>query len=82
MMGEYEGRGSLSFKSDKETQQLLIQQGTYTKTPYIGQHGWVSIAFGDEIDWDELGPLLEEAYLRAAPKRLAQRVMADRDAPE
>ncbi len=64
------GELGLSFKSDKETQEILLQQGRYVKTPYIGQHGWVSVKDIDFIDWNELDGLMKEAYLRAAPKRL------------
>jgi hypothetical protein len=74
MMGENEEVvPGLSFKSDRENQEFLLQQGPYFKTPYIGQHGWVSIK--SPQNWDELEPLLKEAYLRAAPKRLAKQFM-------
>jgi predicted DNA-binding protein (MmcQ/YjbR family) len=63
---------SLSFKSDRETQELLLQKEHFFKTPYIGQHGWVSIRNPDRKDWDELTDLILEAYLRAAPKRLVK----------
>ena len=66
---------SLSFKSDRETQVLLLQNKQYFKTPYIGRHGWVSILNPGGEDWDELTDLLQEAYLRAAPKRLVKKWM-------
>lgn len=70
-LGESEGDGAgLSFKSDRETQELLLQQEGFFKTPYIGHHGWVSVKHPQ--DWGILGDLLKEAYLRAAPKRLAK----------
>lgn len=62
----------MSIKSDKETQQLLIAQGHFFKTPYIGQHGWVSIKVDQIHDWDEIGQLVVEAYLRQAPKNVVQ----------
>lgn len=76
MMGQddKDGTTSLSFKSDRENQEILLQQGRYVKTPYIGHHGWVSVKKGEPIDWDELASLLKEAYLRAAPKRLVKQV--------
>ncbi len=40
----------LSFKSDRETQELLLQKEKYFKTPYIGRHGWVSIQNPDRED--------------------------------
>ncbi|MBO9600263.1 MAG: MmcQ/YjbR family DNA-binding protein [Cohnella sp.] len=75
MMGENDGVAGLSFKSDLEEQSLLIQQGGYVRTPYIGQHGWASLDKSAPPNWDELPGLLRSAYLRAAPKRLAKQVM-------
>jgi len=63
---------SISFKSDRETQEILLQKEHFFKTPYIGQHGWVSIQNPIEENWDELTDLIQEAYLRAAPKRLVK----------
>lgn len=71
--GESEKGFSLSFKSDRETQELLLQKDHYFKTPYIGHHGWVSIQNPAEDDWEELIDLIQEAYLRAAPKRLVKK---------
>jgi predicted DNA-binding protein (MmcQ/YjbR family) len=71
--GESEKGFSLSFKSDRETQELLLQKEYFFKTPYIGHHGWVSIQNPVEENWDELTDLIQEAYLRAAPKRLIKK---------
>ncbi|RWR04040.1 MmcQ/YjbR family DNA-binding protein [Siminovitchia fortis] len=70
--GENEKGFGLSFKSDRETQELLLQNERFFKTPYIGHHGWVSIQNPAGEDWDELTDLIQEAYLRAAPKRLVK----------
>lgn len=70
--GEGEKGFSLSFKSDRETQEILLQKEYFFKTPYIGQHGWVSIQNPAGENWDELTDLIQEAYLRAAPKRLVK----------
>ena len=71
--GESEKGFSLSFKSDRETQELLLQKEYFFKTPYIGHHGWVSTQNPQGQDWDELADLIQEAYLRAAPKRLVKK---------
>ena len=71
--GESEKGFSLSFKSDRETQAILLQKGHFFKTPHIGHHGWVSIQNPAGEDWDELTDLIQEAYLRAAPKRLIKK---------
>jgi len=65
-------RAGLSFKSDVETQELLLQKKHFFKTPYIGRHGWVSIKNPHEGDWDELTELISEAYLSTASKRLVK----------
>jgi len=70
-----EGTPTLCIKSDKEQQYLLLQQGGYVKTPYIGQHGWVSLDPDASPDWEELTVLIKEAYLQAAPKKLVKQVL-------
>lgn len=74
IMGENEEGPGLSFKSDQENQEILLHQGRFFKTPYIGHHGWVSIKKGEAFEPEELSELLTEAYLRAAPKRLVKQL--------
>lgn len=65
---------AISIKSDPTTQSHLIRRGPYYRTPYIGQHGWVSVADPLRQDWKELEDLIVDAYRSAAPKRLARLV--------
>jgi predicted DNA-binding protein (MmcQ/YjbR family) len=75
MLGEGgEGEPSLSIKTLPITQEHLLQRQHFYKTPYIGQHGWVSILGKDVTDWKEIESYLLEGYLRSAPKRLAKLV--------
>lgn len=69
-LGGGEKGPSLAFKSDRETQDWLLQDEKFFKTPYIGHHGWTSIRNPAGEGWDELTSLIQEAYLRTAPKRL------------
>jgi predicted DNA-binding protein (MmcQ/YjbR family) len=62
----------LAIKADPMTQEVLVRQGPYFRTPYIGQHGWVSITDPLGGDWEEIGELLRDAYRLAAPRRLAR----------
>ncbi|MGJ7912480.1 MmcQ/YjbR family DNA-binding protein [Neobacillus sp. LXY-1] len=74
IIGEREKNGfNLSFKSDRETQEFLLQKEYFYKTPFIGRYGWVSIKNPKENDWNELSELIQEAYLSAAPKRLVKK---------
>jgi predicted DNA-binding protein (MmcQ/YjbR family) len=69
-MGE---RGAaVSIKSDPANQALLVERGPYYRTPYIGQHGWVSVDDPLARDWAEIGELIVDGYRLAAPKRLAK----------
>ncbi|WNF08161.1 MmcQ/YjbR family DNA-binding protein [Brevibacillus borstelensis] len=71
MIGERGLEASFSLKTTPHTQELLLHKGGYTKTPYIGQHGWVSVSGFTTPDWEEIEGLIQEGYLRTAPKRLA-----------
>lgn len=73
--GESDQGFSLSFKSDRENQEFLLQKDHFFKTPYIGQHGWVSIQNPSGQQWDALAGLIQEAYLLAAPKHLVRQWM-------
>ena len=63
---------SISIKSDPTNQALLIERGPYYRTPYIGQHGWVTLDDPLDQDWSEIGELIVDAYRLAAPKSLAK----------
>jgi hypothetical protein len=69
MMGEKDEL-SVAVKTLKETQEILLQQKGYSKTAYIGQHGWISVDTSIISDFVHLESLITEAYLRTAPKRL------------
>src|SRR5687768_1325213 len=70
IIGEGEtGGGSMAIKSDPVNQDALIRTGRFTRTPYIGQHGWVSVESGKKLDWSELEPLIADAYESVAPKK-------------
>ncbi|MDH6353375.1 MULTISPECIES: MmcQ/YjbR family DNA-binding protein [Brevibacillus] len=77
IMGEGGAEGpALSFKVLKTTQELLLAQEHFYKTPYIGHHGWVSIRAQNVADYSLLADYLLEGYLCAAPKRLAKQMQA------
>ncbi len=71
-MGE---RGTaISIKSDPANQALLVDRGPWYRTPYIGQHGWVSVDDPLEQDWAEIAELIVDGYRLAAPRSLAKRL--------
>ncbi len=80
IMGESDGQPSTSIKTNMTTQEFLLhQEGTpYHKTPYIGQHGWVSILDTDKVPWKEIEDLIMEGYAWTAPKKLLSQLQATR----
>lgn len=74
IMGEGGADGpALSFKVLKTTQEILLAQEHFYKTPYIGHHGWVSIRAKNIADYDMLADYLLEGYLCAAPSAWSSR---------
>jgi predicted DNA-binding protein (MmcQ/YjbR family) len=69
-MGEH--GTAVSFKSDLVNQAFLVARGPYYRTPYIGQHGWVTLDEPIGHDWAQVRELIVDAWYLAAPKRLAR----------
>jgi predicted DNA-binding protein (MmcQ/YjbR family) len=62
-------RGSaLSINLGRDAQDGLLGDPRFVRTPYIGQHGWVTIAQG-ELEHGELGVLVTESWRRVANKK-------------
>ena len=72
--GESGAGASMAIKCDLVTQDSLIRSGRYQRTPYIGQHGWVTVASAGKPDWAEIEELVEDAYRRTAPRKLIKQL--------
>lgn len=68
--GSHEGRMSLTVKSDRATQAVLLKRKGFFLPAYVGHAGWVGI-YLDAVKWDEVKALLTDSYRRVAPKKLA-----------
>ena len=55
----------LSVNLGPELQHQLLDDPRFSKTPYIGRHGWVTIAH-DDVPQAELVALVRESFLRVA----------------
>jgi hypothetical protein len=43
----------------------------FFRPPYVGHRGWVGVYLDvDEVDWDQLEEIVEDAYRQVAPKTL------------
>ncbi|SFS70526.1 MmcQ/YjbR family DNA-binding protein [Paenibacillus sp. BC26] len=65
----------MTFKSDLENQEIILQQEQFFKPKYIGHRGWVGV--NAPSDWEQMAILLKEAYLHAAPKRLIKQLLEE-----
>ncbi|MBI2685798.1 MAG: MmcQ/YjbR family DNA-binding protein [Acidobacteria bacterium] len=63
VFGQQDGQWSLCFKAAKEDQGIFLKDPRFVKTPYVGQHGWVSLKLDNtKPDWNEIAELLEMSY--------------------
>lgn len=75
-LDDHHGDGivALSCRAAPGQQEFLVAADPerYLVPAYTGHRGWVSLRLDlGEIDWDEVEELFVDAYLLAAPKRLA-----------
>jgi predicted DNA-binding protein (MmcQ/YjbR family) len=70
---QHAGEGAvLSVNLGRDMQHQLLDDPRFSKTPYIGQHGWVTIS-RDDVKEGELEALVTESWRRVATKKqLAQ----------
>src|ERR1700759_1995659 len=59
---------AVSINLGRDAQAMLLDDGRFDKTPYIGQHGWVSIAF-DSLRAGELASLVTDSWRRVANRK-------------
>ena len=67
-MNEAREGATLSVNLGKEAQHGLLADARFTRTPYIGQHGWVTIA-QRSLRKSELEALVVESWRRVATKK-------------
>lgn len=53
---------SACFKVGKQIQGVYLEDPRFFKTPYVGQHGWVSLRMEGRVDWREVRGLVEQSY--------------------
>lgn len=48
---------------------LVTEDPRFTRAPYVGHAGWVSMELHGRVDWGEVEDLVLESYRLIAPKR-------------
>ncbi|AKT43845.1 MmcQ/YjbR family DNA-binding protein [Chondromyces crocatus] len=75
--GEGKGVVSIGFKLEMEHALDIIQDPRFTKAPYVGHKGWVSMDAAGITSWDEVRELIHESYRLIAPKKSLAKLGTD-----
>jgi len=66
----YQGVLSICVKVGKRMQPVFLEDPRFYRTPYVGQHGWVSLRANTPLNWTEIEQLVKGSYeLVSAKKR-------------
>lgn len=68
--GDHGGTFTIGFKLEREHADAAIQDPRFTRAPYVGQHGWISMDVKGVRDWGEVRALVLESYRLIAPRAL------------
>ncbi len=69
VLERYKGELSMSFKVCKSMQPVFLEDARFFKTPYVGQHGWVSLRVNGKLDWKEIAELARGSHLLVTGKK-------------
>ena len=67
--GDDNGKPVLGFKLEMEVASVIIDDPRFSRAPYVGHKGWVSMDVSNVKDWGEVRALILESYRLIAPKR-------------
>jgi predicted DNA-binding protein (MmcQ/YjbR family) len=68
--GKEKGKEVIGFKLEMEHADILVQNDLrFTRAPYVGHKGWVSMDAKGIRDWDEVQTLIEESYRLISSKK-------------
>jgi predicted DNA-binding protein (MmcQ/YjbR family) len=66
----YKGELSICVKVGKKMQPVFLEDPRFYRTPYVGQHGWVSLRANTKLNWKEIAQLVRGSHeLVSAKKR-------------
>ncbi|HEY6881170.1 MAG TPA: MmcQ/YjbR family DNA-binding protein [Polyangiales bacterium] len=67
-MNEHDAGATVSINLGREAQSTLLGDARFSRTPYIGQHGWVTVPFV-KLRSGELSELVKESFRRVATRK-------------
>ncbi|HSM78866.1 MAG TPA: MmcQ/YjbR family DNA-binding protein [Bryobacteraceae bacterium] len=70
---EYRGELTLAVQVGKPRQRVFLEDSRFIRTPYLGQHGWVSLRLSRSAetaaDWEEIASLIRGSYSMVASRK-------------
>ncbi|MEM7246360.1 MAG: MmcQ/YjbR family DNA-binding protein [Acidobacteriota bacterium] len=72
--GAEERRSGACFNLTPEHQSVLIEDERFSKTHYVGQHGWTTMVFSGRVEWSLVEELIDQAYRKVALKRMLKQL--------
>ena len=78
-IGLEKGVISVGFKLEMDHADAMVRRPGFSRAPYVGHRGWVSVDVEVMTDWAELGSLILESYRLIAPKKTVAQWEAERD---
>lgn len=72
-LGLEKGVVSAGFKLEMDHADAMVRRPGFSRAPYVGHKGWVSVDVEVMTDWDELRALIFESYRLIAPKKTLAR---------
>jgi predicted DNA-binding protein (MmcQ/YjbR family) len=68
-LGKEKGVLSVGFRPDLDHADAMVRRPGFSRAPYVGHKGWVSVDVGRVSDRGELRSLIHESYRLIAPKK-------------
>ena len=74
--GDEGGGASIGFKLEADHAAAIVAEPGFTRAPYVGHKGWVSLEAARVRDWTRVAALIAESYRLIAPKRSLAKLSA------
>jgi predicted DNA-binding protein (MmcQ/YjbR family) len=65
----YKGELSICVKVGKKMQPVFLEDPRFYRTPYVGQHGWVSLRANTKLNWNEIAELARGSHESVSAKK-------------
>jgi predicted DNA-binding protein (MmcQ/YjbR family) len=71
VLDEHKGESAIAVKVGLPVQGVFLKDPRFYKTPYTGQHGWVSLKTKTTLNWREIEELVRGSYKLMARRSTA-----------